>query len=124
MELDEARELIGNSRLWPRIRNYLAAGGEMMDFSKSVNRLVLLDRTTLENVKLWLDALAQAEDWKKIVDGGEVRKLKEQYPGIYPDVFRYLPYFSKFDLKDSSNPELTFLLLKIKFPEAYELCCS
>ena len=124
MELNEARELIGNRQLWPRVRAYLAAGGEMMDFSKPSNRLVLLDKQTIKEIKLWLDALSQAAEWRKIVDGAKVRELRASYPGVYPDVFRYLPYFSKFDLKDTSNTELVMFLLKLKFPEAYELCCS
>lgn len=124
MDIQEARELIGNRRLWPRLRNYLANGGEMLDFSKPENRLVLLDKQTLLEVKLWLDGLANADDWKKIVDGEKVRQLKADYPGVYPEVFRYLPYFTKFDIKDSSNVELVMHLLKIKFPEAYELCYS
>ena len=124
MDLKEARELIANRQLWPRVRAYLAAGGQMLDFSKPENRLVLLDRETIKSLKLWLEALSQAADWRKIVDGAKVRELRASYPGIYPDVFRYLPYFSKFDLKDTSNTELVMFLLKLKFPEAYELCCS
>ena len=124
MELNEARDLIGNAMLWPRVRAYLAAGGEMKDFSLAENRLLLLDAKTQSQVKLWLDALSKAEGWKTIVDGAKVRQLKSDYPGVYPDVFRYLPYFSRFDLNDSKNIELIKHLLKLKFPEAYELCCS
>ena len=124
MDLKEARELLDNKLLWPRVRDYLAAGGELLDFSQQSNRLVLLDKETLANVRLWLDALAHAEEWKKVVDGAKVRELKTKYPGIYPDVIRYLPYFSKFDLNDTSNFELVKFVLKLKFPEAYELCCS
>ncbi len=124
MDLKEARELLDNRLLWPRVRDYLAAGGEMLDFSQQSNRLVLLDRETIVQIRLWLEALANAEDWKKVVDGAKVRELKAKYPGIYPEVFRYLPYFSKFDLSDPSDFELVKFLLKLKFPEAYELCCS
>lgn len=124
MDLKEARELLDNKLLWPRVRAYLAAGGEMLDFSQQSNRLVLLDKETLVKVHLWLEALAHAEEWKKIVDGAKVRELKAAYPGIYPEVFRYLPYFSRFDLNDQSNFELVNFLLKLKFQEAYEICCS
>lgn len=124
MNLEEARELIGNRRLWPRVRDYLAAGGEMMDFSRPENRLALLDSETFQAIRLWLDGLANAESWKTVIDKEKVRQLKEQYPGVYPDVFRYLPYFAKYDLKDSSNIEMVMLLLKVRFPEAYELCYS
>ncbi len=124
MDLKEARELIDNRLLWPRVREYLASGGEMLDFSVQSNRLVLLDRDTLGKVRLWLDALSHAEEWKTVVDGARVRQLKAEYPGVYPEVFRYLPYFSKFDLNDKSNFELVKFLLKLRFPEAYEICCS
>ena len=122
MELQEARELIANRQLWPRVRDYLAAGGEMKDFSKPENRLELLDKETLVQVQLWLKALSHAAEWKTIVDGAKVKELKAAYPGVYPEVFRYLPYFSKFNLQDHSNMELVKFLLKLKFPEAYELC--
>ena len=124
MDLKEARELLNDKRLWPKVRDYLAAGGEMLDFSQRQNRLVLLDKETLGRIRLWLDALSHAEEWKKIVNGEKVRELKADYPGVYPEVLRYLPYFSKFDLNDQSNFELVSFLLKLKFPEAYELCCS
>ena len=124
MDLKEARELLNNKLLWPKVREYLAAGGEMLDFSKQENRLVLLDKETLDKVRLWLDALSHAEEWKTVVDGAKVRELKAAYPGIYPEIFRYLPYFKAFDLQDSSNFELVRMLLKLKFSEAYRLCCS
>ena len=124
MDLNEARELIANRQMWPRVRAYLAAGGEMRDFSLPENRLYLLDKETKDKIQLWLKALGQAESWKTIVDGAKVRQLKAEYPGVYPDAIRYLPYFSKFDLSDTSNIELVKHLLKLKFPEAYELCCS
>ena len=124
MNLDEARELIGNRQLWPRVRNYLAAGGEMKDFSLPENRLLLLDKETVGQIHLWLEALSHAAEWKTIVDGAKVRELRAAYPGVYPDVFRYVPYFGKFDLHDTSNKELVKHLLKLKFPEAYELCYS
>ena len=122
MDLNEARELIANRQLWPRVRSYLASGGEMKDFSRPENRLVLLDKETQERLHLWLDALSHAEEWKKIVEGKKVRELKNAYPGIYPEVFRYLPYFSKFDLHDQSNLELVKFVLKLIFPDMHDLC--
>ena len=123
MDLKEARDLLNNRKLWPRVRDYLAKGGQMLDFSVPENRMQLLDAETLRQIHLWLEALAHAQEWKTVVEGAKVRELKAAYPGIYPDVFRYLPYFSKFDLADTKNIQLVQLLLKIKFPEAYELCC-
>ncbi len=124
MELQEARELIANRQLWPLVRGYLAAGGEMKDFTRPENRLMLLDEPTRKRVALWLEALSKAAEWRKVVDGAKVRELKAAYPDIYPEVFRYLPYFSKFNLKDTSNVELVKALLKLKFPEIYELCVA
>ena len=124
MDLKEARELIGNRVLWPFVRQYLANGGAMQDFSKPENRMVLLDKNVIEQIQEWLDALAHAEEWKKVIDGETVRKLKESHPHSYPEVFRYLPYFSRFDVSNSSDVKLVMFLLKLKFPEAYELCYS
>ena len=124
MDLKEARDLLDNRKLWPRVRDYLAGGGQLLDFSLPENRMQLLDEETLRQIRLWLEALSHAEEWKTVVEGSKVRELKAAYPGIYPEVFRYLPYFSKFDLNDTKNPKLVQRLLKLKFPEAYELCCS
>ena len=88
------------------------------------SRLLLLSGATLESVAKWLGALACADALRRVTDGAVVRGLKAALPGVYPEVFRYLPYFSKFDLHDTSNMDLVMFLLKLKFPEAYELCCS
>lgn len=124
MNIKEARDLLDNRKLWPRVRDYLAKGGELLDFSVPENRMQLLDQATLRQIHLWQEALSHAAEWKTVVNGAKVRELKAAYPGIYPDVFRFLPYFSKFDLNDPENPALVQLLLKIRFPEAYELCYS
>lgn len=123
MDIEEARKTINDTKLWPLIRNYLSRGGEMLDFQDPKNRLVLLDDGTREQMRLWLEALPKAEEWKKIVDGAKVRELKASYPGVYPEVIRYLPYFTRFDLNNVSDFEIVKQLLKLKFPEAYELCC-
>ena len=236
--MDEARALVGNAALWPRVREFL------WDFARQVHpswladlanleplarlerrtdlldldsprvrrfilaqlevapcfhafpkddgsRLLLLDVATLEGVARWLGALACAEELRRITDGTAVRELKAALPGIYPEVFGYVAYFSGFDVqrgdaetrrveetivqagheflatalsglpeslvsrlkfkfpKDSSFAALAlrimsgaeegretldarrekvrshiFKLLKLKFPEAYSLCCS
>ena len=139
----QARELIGNDRLWPKVKEYLAAGGEFETFpAKDPSRLKLLDEATRTSIGKWIEAIASADAWRKIVDGAKVRELKAEYPGIYPDVFRYTAYFAKWRdvLEEMSrvaserkcrvaqvecpNFDLVLLLLKLKFPEAYELCCS
>ena len=75
--------------------------------------------------KIWLEALPQAAGWTKVVDGAHVRQLRSDFPGVYPEIFRYLPYFAKFDLRNAAGqPEVLKCLLKLKFPEAYALCYS
>jgi hypothetical protein len=139
----QARELLGNVRLWPKVRDYLAAGGEFELFpAKDPSRLKLLDQATRASIDRWLDAIAAADRWRKIVDGAKVRELKAEYPGVYPDVFRYAAYFAKWRgvldemartaaakgcrVSQVQCPDfnMVLLLLKLKFPEAYELCCS
>lgn len=141
--VNEARELVGNGRLWAKVRAYLAAGGEFEPFpAKDPSRLKLLDGSVREAIGKWLEALAAADDWRKIVDGAKVRELKAEYPGIYPDVFRCTAYFAKWrgTLEEMSRTaaakgcrvsqvecpdfNMVLLLLKLKFPEAYETCCS
>lgn len=139
----QARELIGNDRLWPKVKAYLAAGGKFEFFpAKDPSRLKLLDEAMRTSIGKWIEAIAAADGWRRIVDGAKVRELKAEYPGIYPDVFRYTAYFAKWrDVLDGMSraaserncrvsqvecPDfgMVLLLLKLKFPEAYELCCS
>ena len=139
----QARELIGNAKLWLKVKAYLAAGGEFELFpAKDPSRLKLLDPDTRAAIGKWMEALAAAEGWRRIVDGAKVRELKAEYPGIYPEVFRYTAYFSKWcgvlegmarsaaekgcrvSQVDCPDFNMVLLLLKLRFPEAYELCCS
>ncbi len=125
LDLKSARELVANQRLWPRVRDYLAAGKPMLDFSRPENRFSLLDEATQRQIRLWLEALAHASEWTTIVDGARVRQLQTDYPGAYPEVFRFLPYFAHFDLsKAAEQPDVVKRLLKLKFPEAFALCYS
>jgi hypothetical protein len=124
-ELSEARELVSNEILWPKVRDYLARGGEFMRFPTGAkSRLQLVDDATRAQIDMWCDALKHADEWKSIVSGDEVRALKSKYPGVYPEVFRYTAYFSKFKVIDSANEEFLMLLSKLKFPEVYKLCSS
>ena len=139
----QARELIGNGRLWPKVKAYLAAGGEFELFpAKDPSRLNLLDEDTRAAIGKWIEALAAADRWRKVVDGAKVRELKAEYPGVYPEVFRYTAYFAKWrgmiegmaqsaaekgcGVSQVECPDfnMVLLLLKLRFPEAYELCCS
>lgn len=139
----QARELIGNAKFWPKVKEHLIAGGEFELFpAKDPSRLKLLDEATRVAIGKWLEALAAADGWRKIVDGAKVRELKMEYPDIYPDVFRYTAYFVKWrgvleEMVRSASERgcrvsqvecpdfnMVLLLLKLRFPEAYELCCS
>ena len=227
--MDEARALVGNAALWPRVRDFLwnfavqvhpswlegldnlelleqrtqASGPVNLDsprvkrfvleslgvepcfhaFPKDDgSRLLLLDAATLEGIARWLGALACAEELRRVTDGAAVRALKAAFPGVYPEVFGYVAYFSKNDferrdaealgieeiqtcgigvllsavanlpaslylrfrmklpkqlcglcdsaslrLKERPTPtalSAVLKLLKLKFPEAYSLCCS
>lgn len=139
----EARELVANAKLWPRVRRYLAAGGAFEPFPpKDPSRLKLLDAGTRKALALWIEGIAAAEDWRRVVDGAAVRKIKADYPGVYPDVFRYTAYFTRWraalgrmvetakekkcSVLEVPCPDfaMVLLLMKLKFPEAYEICCS
>lgn len=123
--LKEARELVSNEVLWPKVRDYLASGGGFENFNASVSsRLKLVDGAVREKIAMWCEALAHAGEWKNIVDGARVRELKDRYPGVYPEVFRYTAYFTRFKSFDPENGDFLMLLLKLKFPEVYALCSS
>lgn len=125
LTIDEARKMVANDDLWPHVRDYLVRGGEFELFPAGVkSRLKLVDSETLLKIDMWVEALKNAPDWKGIVEGDKVRELKSRYPGVYPEVFRYSAYFSKFKTIDSGNEDFMMLLLKLKFPEVYKLCFS
>ncbi len=123
--LKDARALLADPVLWPHVRDYLAAGGEFRSFPKGVHsRLCLVDAETRKQIDLWCDALTKVESWRTIVDGAKVRELKAAYPGVYPDVFRYVSYFARFRPLKFDDEDAILLLLKLKFPEVYRLCSS
>ncbi len=125
LSIDEARKMVANADLWPQVRDYLVRGGEFELFPAGVkSRLKLVDSETLLKIDMWVEALKNAPDWKGIVEGDKVRELKSRYPGVYPEVFRYSAYFSKFKTIDPGNEDFMKLLLKLKFPEVYKLCFS
>lgn len=119
MTLDEARELI-QSPIWTKVRDSFLATGAFNVYPKGdLRRLEYLDEETRRRIALWTEGLRKAAEWKTVVDGARVRELKESYPGVYPEVFRYTAYFARFA---EVNDDFTKLLLKLKFPEVYELC--
>ncbi len=123
--LKDARALIADPVLWPRLRDHLRRGGEWAGVPKGVTgRLALLDEETRRQIALWCDALAKVDAWRSIVDGAKVRELKAAYPGVYPEVFRYAAYFTRFKPLDPKNEAVILQVLKLKFPEVYQLCSS
>ena len=117
MTLDEARELV-TGPLWTKVRDRFLETGSFEIYPRGdLRRLEYLDAATRERVDLWLKAIPKIGEWRKVVEGGEVRRLREEYPGVYPEIMRYAAYFE-------GRADATKILLKIKFPEAYELCCS
>ena len=103
MNTEEARRLI-DSPDWPKIKAQLLAGGDFTPYPAG-------------EVAKWLEAVGKIDEWRKVVDGAKVRELKAAYPGIYPEVLRLAPYFA-----GRKDPLKT--ILKLKYPEAYRLCCS
>jgi len=133
MNLDEARELV-NGPLWPSVReDFLATGVFRVHPAGDERRLGYLDASVRERIALWMKAIPQVPAWRKVIDGKTVRRLRSDYPGVYPDVLRYEAYF--YEAKGSGEGEgrggspclkkdVLKTLLKIKFPEAYQLCYS
>lgn len=114
MDLDEARELV-NGPLWPKVRDRFLATGEFAVYPQGdLRRVEYLDAETRSAIDRWMKGVLLLDDWRKVVDGKEVRRLKEAYPGVYPDLLRYAAYFA-----GGRNP--LEVLLKLKFPEAYKL---
>ena len=126
MDLNEARALIEDERLWPLVRDRFLESGEFRSYPPGdLRRIELLPQETRDGIDRWLEALVRAPKWRTVLDGEKVKALRADYPGVYPEVFRYEPYFARFDRKGlKDDPEALKLLLKLKFPEAYELCCS
>lgn len=115
MTIEEARALVA-SPIWPKVRDRFLATGELAVYpAGDVRRLEYLDEETRRRIALWKEALENCASWRTVVDGAKVRELRERYPGVYPEVFRFAAYFpgGKVD---------TMKLLKIKFPEALEIC--
>ena len=122
------------------------------DFPKDDgSRLGLLDAETRQAVARWLEVIARADELKSVMDGERVRVLKDEYEGAYPEALKYVPYFAKWKLPAAEGVRLlatamkaapaalldaapleeadvplaaVWKLLKLKFPEAYGLCCS
>lgn len=117
MTIEEARTLVA-SPIWPKVREKFLATGEFAVYpAGDLRRIEYLDEKVRREIALWKEALEKCGEWLTVVDGAKVRELRERYPGVYPEVLRYRAYFpdGKVDVMK---------LLKIKFPEALELCNS
>lgn len=121
MTLEEARELV-NGPMWPTVREHFLASGVFDAPPRGdLRRLEFLEADVRAQIARWQEALAKVDEWKRIVDGLQVRALKADYPGIYPEVFRYQAYFARWaeDIRSGVfPPAATELLLRLKFPEA------
>lgn len=117
MDLNEARALVA-SPFWPKVRDdFLATGTFAVCPKDDPRRLAYLDESVRREIDCWLEGIARIDEWRKVVDGPTVRRLKADYPGVYPDVLRYAAYFA-------GRKDVRRQLMKLKFPEAYELCYS
>lgn len=117
MTIDEARELAA-SPIWPFVRDeFLETGVFSVRPKGDLGRIAYLPEEERNLVERWIGAIPLAGGWAKAIDGAEVRRLKGENPGVYPDILRYLPYFD-------GKPEKEKLLLKYRFPEVYRLCFS
>jgi len=115
MTLSEARALL-KSPIWGAVRDLCATTGELRIYpSGDLRRLEYIDDATRKQIALWLDAIRRLDQWRKVIDGDGVRRLKEDYPGIYPEIFRLAPYFA-------GRKDPLPMLLKLKFPKVYEIC--
>ena len=122
------------------------------DFPKGDgSRIALLDEETRREAAAWLEVIAKVGELKDVVDGERVRVLTDEYAGAYPEAMKYAPYFAKWKLPAADGARIlatamkdapaelreaeplegaevplaaVWKLLKLRFPEAYELCCS
>ena len=127
MTVDEARDLI-DSPIWPKVRDRFLETGEFCVYPiGDFRRLEYLDEAVRARIASWQEGLRLAPAWRKVVDGATVRELKAKYPDVYPEAMRYAAYFER-ELRDAPEgefPESALRrLLKMKFPEAYRLCCG
>lgn len=124
MTMEEARALVAGP-LWPMVRDSFLATGEFCVYpAGDMRRIGYLDEDTRRSIELWKDALAKADGWKKIVSGDEVRSLRAAYPGVYPEVFRFQIYFSRWhdEIAAGGFPDDAMrLLLRLRFPGAIAL---
>ncbi len=72
------------------------------------SRLLLMPAERYLQLAQWLGALAHAKELKLVVDGALVRQLKQQLPGIFPEVLKVAPYFHAWPIP--ALPETDFTI--------------
>lgn len=114
--------------MWPCVRDVFLASGRLEVYpAGDLRRMEYLDADTREEIFRWEEGLRRAGEWRCVVEGERVRKLRADHPGVYPEVLRYAPYFERYLAAAGDGafpPEAEKLLLKMRFPEAYRLVCS
>lgn len=117
MTLEEARELV-SSPLWPHVRDHVLAGhGFSVYPAGDLRRLEYLDPETRRLVSHWCDATARMAEWKTVIDGREVRKIRERFGDVYPEIFRYEAYFANCE----DDQARLRMVLRLKFPAVLEM---
>lgn len=82
----------------------LGVGPCFHDFpATDASRLLLLDAETFGSLAKWLGAVSCADSLRRVTKGADVRDLKAALPGVYPDVFAYTAYFSRFGRKGEAE---------------------
>ena len=100
-DIEKARELVSDGRLWPLVRDFLwgadapcGEGKVFADFSEPGHaRIMLLDAATIDKIARWVGVVVYSRQLGAITDGPGVRALKAALPGAYPDVFSFTAYF-------------------------------
>ena len=100
-DIEKARELVSDGRLWPLVRDCLwgadapcGEGKVFADFSEpGPARIMLLDAATIDKIARWVGVVVYSRQLGAITDGPGVRALKAALPGAYPDVFSFTAYF-------------------------------
>lgn len=117
MTLEEARELVA-SPLWEHVRDHVAEGhGFCVYPAGDLRRLEYVDAATRRLISHWCDATARMAEWKTVIDGKEVRKIRERFGDVYPEIFRYAPYFAKCE----NDQDRLRTVLRLKFPSVLEM---
>lgn len=79
------------------------------------SRLLLCSAATYAQIAQWLGVLIYADALRGIVAGDQVRALRQQLPGVYPEALTYTAYFSRWKF----TFEKAKTLLSIDAPETW-----